>query len=284
MIRDWIYNHPIWLTGGIIVALSVLLASLGLYVFDRFVHLSLRSRHNDVAGFLIAIVGVIDAVLLAFIAVAAWESFNAAEKVVELEANLVGNLYLDASGLSEEPRRRIHRALREYVDEVITEEWPAQKSGHVERKMTNAIKKLHYILAHLQPQGAAEQVTHGEMLRTLNELYAARRDRLLAARSGIPAVIWWIIGLGCAITVAFSFFFGMPSQRMHYVMTGMLAGSMALVIVLIIALDWPFRGDLSVSVDPFLAVRDSIQPGALKVEEQDLAPLPPMPAPVAPAH
>src|ERR1700751_1932626 len=106
MIRNWIYSHPTWLTGSIIVMLAVGLSCVGLYVFDRYVHISLRSRHNDVTGFIIAIIGVIDAVLLAFIAVAAWESFNSAQRVVELEANLVGNLYLDAAGLPEEPRRK----------------------------------------------------------------------------------------------------------------------------------------------------------------------------------
>jgi hypothetical protein len=63
----------------------------GLYVFGRLVHISIRGRHNDAAGFIIAIIGVIDAVQLAFIAVAACESFNSAERVVQQEANLVSN-------------------------------------------------------------------------------------------------------------------------------------------------------------------------------------------------
>jgi len=269
MIRNWIYSHPIWLTGSVIVMLAVGFSCIGLFIFDRYIHISLRSRHNDVTGFIIAIIGVIDAVLLAFIAVAAWESFNVAGRVVELEANLVGNLYLDAAGLPEEPRRKVGRVLRDYADAVINEEWPAQQVGHIDNNLSLAVRRLHFVLAHVQPQTSAEQVTYAEMMRSLNELYAARRDRLAAARQGIPGVIWWIIGLGCVNTVVFSFFFGMPSQRMHYAMTGMLAGSMALVMVLIIALVWPFRGDLSVSVEPFLAVRDSMQPGALRPFELD---------------
>lgn len=275
MLTNWIYSHPIWLTGSIIVLLAVAAAGAGVFVFDRYVHISLRSRHNDVAGFIIAVIGVIDAVLLAFIAVAAWESFNNAGRVVELEANLVGNLYLDAAGLPEEPRRRVTRVLRDYADAVINEEWPAQQAGEAGKSLSLAVRRLHFVLASVQPQTAAEQVTYAEMLRTLNELYAARRDRLHAAREGIPSVIWWVIGLGCVNTVVFSFFFGMPSQRMHYAMTGMLAGAMALVIVLIVALDWPFRGRLGVSVEPFIAVRDTMQPGALRPFELDPALAPP---------
>jgi hypothetical protein len=267
MIRDLIYDHPIWLSGGVIVLLSVALSWAGLYIFGRLVHISIRGRHNDVAGFIIAIIGVIDAVLLAFIAVAAWESFNSAERVVQQEANLVGNLYLDASGLPQQPRQWLHQVLRNYVDLVINVEWPAQQAGRIDMKMANPVRRLHNVLARVQPQTMAEQVTYAEMMRTLNELYSARRARLLAAHQGIPSVIWWIIGLGSATTVVFSFFFGMPSQAMHYTMTGMLAGSMALVMVLIVALDWPFRGALRISPEAFQAVRDSIQPGALRPDD-----------------
>ena len=46
---------------------------------------------------------------------------------------------------------------------------------------------------------------------------------------------------------------------MHYAMTGVLAASMALVIVLIVTLDWPFRGTVSVTAEPFKAVLDNIK-------------------------
>jgi hypothetical protein len=37
---------------------------------------------------------------------------------------------------------------------------------------------------------------------------------------------------------------------MHLAMTGIVAATLALVIVMIIALDWPFRGEISVSPPP----------------------------------
>jgi len=65
--------------------------------------------------------------------------------------------------------------------------------------------------------------------------------------------------LGGVITVAFTYFFGMHSMGMHYAMTGVLAASMALVMVLIVALDWPFRGEVSVSSEPYKAVLDDVR-------------------------
>jgi hypothetical protein len=54
-----------------------------------------RRAHNDLAGFSIAIISVVYAVLLAFIAVATWESFSSAETIVQAEAGYIGNLYRD---------------------------------------------------------------------------------------------------------------------------------------------------------------------------------------------
>jgi len=51
----------------------------------------------------------------------------------------------------------------------------------------------------------------------------------------------------------------MLRMRMHYAMTGMLAASLALVMVLIIVLDWPFRGTVSVTAEPFAAVAENIK-------------------------
>jgi hypothetical protein len=260
MFMDWIYDHPAWLAGSVVIALAVASSWLGLVLFDRLVPLSTRSRHNDVAGFIIAIVGVVYAVLLAFIAVATWESFAAANTVVAVEANYVGNLFRDTIALPEPSRSEIRRELRAYLDLVIDEEWTDQARGKIDPAHAwTPLERLHATLVKIHPANLGESVVQAEILRTLNELYSARRGRLLAASEGVPAIVWWIMGLGGALTVVFSFFFGVPSFRMHLAMTGMLAASLALVFVLIIELDWPFRGTLSVSPGALAAVRENIE-------------------------
>ncbi|MBV8771601.1 MAG: hypothetical protein JO166_04605, partial [Deltaproteobacteria bacterium] len=76
MITEWIYSNPTWLWGTTLVAVFAAASCGGLLVFHRLVHIDLRKAHNDLAGFIFAVVGVIYAVLLAFIAIATWESFT----------------------------------------------------------------------------------------------------------------------------------------------------------------------------------------------------------------
>lgn len=272
MLRDWIYNHPTLEVATIIVMLSVIVSWIGLFVFDRFVHVSIRSRHNDVAGFIIAIIGVVYAVLLAFIAVAAWANFDSANRVVQQEANLVDNLYRDAIAIPDPTRTEMRDDIKQYLNVVIEKEWPAQREHRTETAGWVPVEKLQGAVASLDPKTLGQSVVEAEMLKTLNDLYSARRTRLLAAADGIPNTIWWILVLGGVITVAFSFFFGMPSMAMHYAMTGTLAASLALVMVLIVALDWPFRGQVSIS------------PEAYQTVLQDIAQQQQQPAVPAPAH
>lgn len=264
-----VYDPPITIVALLVVGGSLLSSSLLLFVFHRFLPVGLRSAHNDVAGFTIAIIGVIYAVLLAFIAVSAWESHGKAEEVVQTEANAVGNLYVDSLGLPPEVRFPIWRYLRDYIRTVIHVEWPSQNQGRMNLAGWESLIRLNSMLASFKPLDGSTIALKSELIRTANDLFQSRRNRLGAATSGIPAVMWAVTLTGGALTIIFSFFFGMPDFRIHLAFTGMLSVSLALVIVLILALDRPFRGDLAISTERFEEISKGIVP-AMKVDLQEV--------------
>ncbi|MBV8174612.1 MAG: DUF4239 domain-containing protein, partial [Verrucomicrobia bacterium] len=119
---------------------------------------------------------------------------------------------------------------------------------------------LNLLLASFKPADGSTIALKSELIRTANELFQSRRNRLEAATSGIPAVMWAITLSGGALTIIFSFFFGMPDFRIHLAFSGILAVSLSLVIVLILALDRPFRGDLAISTERFDEISKGIVP------------------------
>ena len=155
----------------------------------------------------------------------------------------------------------MRQTLEEYAEAVIHAEWPVQRRGELPSSGWRPLRKLHGQLVKFQPDTRGEAVIQAEFLRSLNELYKAREARLTAAAGHIPVVIWWIIGISGALTTAFTYLFGFHSFRMHLTMTGAIAASLALVVVLILALDWPFRGDVSVSPAPYVNVEDRLETG-----------------------
>ena len=100
---------------------------------------------------------------------------------------------------------------------------------------------------------------HAQLLQSLARLWDARQQRLLAAETTIPAVVWIVTLVGGGLTIAFGSFLGVPSLGMHLAMSATLAVSGALVLILIIALSNPFRGDFRVSTQPFDQVLAQIQ-------------------------
>jgi len=68
----------------VLVIGGICLLSLGgLLLVERLVPAQTRQKHNDVAGFIYAALGVIYAVLIALVVIAVWESFQAANETVE---------------------------------------------------------------------------------------------------------------------------------------------------------------------------------------------------------
>jgi hypothetical protein len=251
MIVDWVYSHPTWMWGSILVCGAVVLACLGLAIFHPLVDVRVRRTHNDLAGFSIAIISLVYTVLLAFIAVATWEAFASADALVQEEAGYIGNLHRDTRGFPDSAGQPMRKALEDYAETVIHQEWPVQQQGRLPSAGWKALYDLQSALVGYQPETRGQAVVEAEFLRTLNELYRAREARLTAAGSHIPPVIWWIILFGGLLTVGFTYLFGFESFGLHLTMTGAVAAALALIVVLIIALDWPFRGEISVTPEAY---------------------------------
>lgn len=254
---DWVYNNPTWLWGTILVAAVIGVACGGLLAFHRLVPLELRQAHNELAGFTVAIVSVVYAVLLAFIAIATWETFSKATDIAEAESDYAGAIYLDSQALATGQGQAIRTAVSRYLSTVISEEWPTQRAGKSPEQGWKPLRDLNTAIATIQPKDQGQAVIEAELLRTWDQLYLARSTRISAAESQIPAVIWWIIFLGGLITIGYTYLFGFHNLRMHLAMTGTVAATLSLVVVLIIALDRPFRGELSISPEAFVMTQGS---------------------------
>ena len=115
---------------GVLVVIGVCLAAVaGLELVQRPVPSEKRQQHNEVAGFLYAVVGVVYAVLLALLVIAVWEQFARASETVESEASAVGEVAWLAHRLPEAERYQLQDQARSYAQEVVNEEWPLMEQG-----------------------------------------------------------------------------------------------------------------------------------------------------------
>jgi hypothetical protein len=254
-----VYQYPLWGVALLLVGLSALGAVLVDLAVHQFLSIELRRSHNDVAAAIFSVVGVTFAVLLAFVAMLAWEGFNRAKAAAYAEAAAVLDVYNAAIGLTGPQASQMRDAVIGYLETVVRVEWPAQAEGLVVDRGKAFLEKLNTLAIGVKPSGVADGNLHAQLLQSLARLSDARQQRLLAAETTIPAVVWIVTIVGGALTIAFGSFLGVPSLGMHLAMSATLAVSGTLVLILIIALSNPFRGDFRVSTLPFDRVLGQIE-------------------------
>ena len=233
------------------VAVCTGVCLLALTLVRRSVTIQHLETHHEVAGFLIGIVGVVYAVLLAFVVIVVWERYNDAARNVAQEANQVGDLWQMAGGFRTELRAEARGSLVAYTRAVIDTEFASMRQQQASREAEAAFVKLWNVYRSAEAGSETEKALYGESLATMNVLSDARQTRLHEARDQTPGVVWAALFGGAAITIGFTFLFQLKSYSLQLVMTASVVVLIALVLFLIIALNRPFGGVLPLDADPF---------------------------------
>ena len=246
-----LFYIPTPILGAIIVAVFVLLSVGGLVLVRHFVPHHKLKVHNDVAGAIFNTLGVIYAVLLAFVVVIAWQNFDKSGLNAEKEANCLVDLYRDSTAFSKTFRDDARSLIKEYADIVIGEEWKTLARGEESPAAHELLKKIWIEYSSYEPRTENEKIFLTESIRKLNEAGELRILRLMDSRTGIHPILWFILIVGGVATIGFTFFFGSENFRAQIAMASMLAMVISLILFMVLLLDFPFTGDLNISSNAF---------------------------------
>jgi hypothetical protein len=259
LLTDFLYSHPTWMIGLLVIGIWTSVSLIGLYICHRLVDVHVRHKDTETVGLTYAIVAVVYAVLIALIVVDVFETFSKGDEIATAEANKLSNLMLDTAGLPPQVGAEVRTDIEQYIDIVVRKEWPSQQKGKLDVAVFQpgwtVLAQLDKMLAVFEPATMGQNVNKAEMLHAMNDLIKARRSRIIAAGEHLPDVVWGILLIGGAVSVAYTYLFGARSFGIHLAITGLIAATIALVFVLIITLDYPFRGEVSVSSDAFADVQ-----------------------------
>ena len=250
---------------------TCLVALAGLELVQRLVPAESRQRHNAVAGFIYAALGVIYAVLIALVVIAVWEEYDAASVTVEQEANSVAEIFWLAHRLPEPEGSHIQELAHSYAEEVVHKEYPLMEQGEAplmtQTQGTPAgwtlIDEIRANLQQFQPHTKAEEQLYAEGLDQIQRLADARRMRLVAAEEGVPGVLWAVLIFGGVAAVGFTYLFGMENTWAHRLMVVTLAAVIGLVLFTIGALEHPFSGGARIGTEAFDLVLERFETSKL---------------------
>jgi hypothetical protein len=255
-----LFDLPLAISGPAIIAVLCLYAVGGSLLVRRKVipRLRVHAGDSEFTGAMLQSVMVFYGLAVALIAVTVFETYSETTKVVTGEATALNALYRDVTSYPEQIRGDLQKLLRDYTDQIINGAWPQMKQGKVPSAGFEFMTHFQSTLDKFEPTTEGQKLMHGETLRAYNHLIQARRLRLDAVSTGLPAVMWIVIIIGAFISLSASFFFKVEDARLHIIEVLLLAVFIGLVIFMILSLDRPFRGDLGIGADPYQLVYDQL--------------------------
>jgi hypothetical protein len=240
-----------------LVALSITLLVMAvsvvcMLVVRRLFGHAVLALHNDVAGFIFSVIGVVYAVLLAFVVVVEWELYRDANMKVHEEVRYMSDVFRDARVFGEPCTEAIRKDILDYANTVIQDEWRLMGKNEVSTAARDKMRKIFSDVATIQPRNDYEKIWYQEIISRMNSFSDARNARLFSRKNGIPEMMWNVLIIGGVITIAFSFLFGTSNAWAQMFMVSSLSGIIVLVLIMINALDHPFEGLITIGPDDFI--------------------------------
>jgi hypothetical protein len=260
----WLSSLPPVLTLLLFVVIPAGAAAGAHAIFRRVVPHERLIAHHDVAGFLVAIVGVLYAVVLGFIVVTSWSAFDSAQQISDLEAGDVGDAFGFAQMLPEPRRSDIRRLLAAYAIEVRDHEWASLRSGRQDPRARALLVAAAQTLGESGAKRSASidealnrETTRQAVAASLRDIADNRRLRLIQAEKSLAPTLGFALLIGALIVIAFVFLFGVDDLALQLTMTALVAGCIGLLFGVVIEFSAPYSGSLRVSPGAWTYVIDN---------------------------
>ena len=150
----------------------------------------------------------------------------------------------------------MREVLRGYTEQIIREAWPQQRQGRIPREGVEWMHRLQVQLFSFEPITESQKIVHVATLRAYENLVQQRRQRLDSMHAGIPSVLWYVLLPGAMACIGLCFFFHVDDGRFQSIVLLGLAGFLAMVLFVIISLDRPLCGQMSIGSESYQLIYD----------------------------
>ncbi len=252
---------PPWL---LFILINIVFIGFSLLVFwgiTRLLSCKKRRDLNEVASPIFNRAGAFFGFLLAFVVVVMWQEYTKAVDDASREGTEAMALYRDLSLYpNKDQAAAAIQSLIDFARKVVEDEYPAmvkmQRSPATEQALQNLYKNTEMI----NPQGKQEEILYNVILKDLYNLSKLRDERLLELESTLPGIIWGVLIIGAIITLLFSTLLGTENILLHGLLKSLFVILIASTFFLIIELDYPFTGEISVKPTSYIKMLERVKP------------------------
>jgi hypothetical protein len=235
--------------GGLVLGAG-LLAAFTCALVHRIVHHDTFRRYHEVGYAVFLQLGVIFAVLLAFVFNNVWSEYNVASQAIDSECASVHGIAILSDRLTSPARNAILNDLRVYLTTVLDREWPDMQQRNESRVASASFQALWQTVETVKTDPADNQV-RGQMLNLLATAHQSRETRLFQMTQSVPGLIWTLLIAFAAALIGCMLVFAAEASLSKAVLVGVFTSSLTLALLTVRMLDFPFESALQLSSHDF---------------------------------
>lgn len=241
----------------------VLYGAIGTTVVRRLIRRQVAEGHNDVLVPLFLTAGVIYAVLLGFMVVGEWESYDAARANADEEAAVLVPLYRQTTVMDAHGRDAMRKVLREYAEHVV-QGWQRFANGERNRRAGHDANEILSVIGELKFETKSQELMAAQFLQTYSQLVLDRNKRYVQAADSLSWLMWFAAIGGGIVTVTMSFMLFMERCWPQVLAVCVMSALIGTLLWTVALLSRPFLGPLALDPAPFeqsLSVFDDVDHG-----------------------
>ncbi|SAK79937.1 hypothetical protein AWB80_04979 [Caballeronia pedi] len=255
MTSTWLHNLPIGLMAFVVFG-ATFLAGAVIHVITGWLAAGRHgASYKAISPGLLSPIGVIFGLFIAFTAAQVWNDTSRADAAIDSEAGALRSVVVMSAVLPPEAQTELRKLIRDYIQEVAGTEWPLMAQGVVTLNISPpALNKAIQFTLSLKVETPGQQTAQRDVAASLEQALAARRERILISRSEVSGVKWACLSfLAVCLLCAIALVHG-ENRLTSAVAIGLFSAALATTVLLILAHDRPFTGEIALTPEPLLQV------------------------------
>jgi hypothetical protein len=259
---DWLHTLPVvWM--ALVASGGTYLAAAAIYAIVMALATGERATaFKAVSPGMLPPLGILFGLFVAFTAAQVWTDTDRATTAVTREASTLSTVLFLAESFPGAPDARMRTLIHGYIEEAITREWPRMAQQAASQRITpRPLAEALKLVLSLTPDGQGQATAQREIVTALENALDARRQRIIVSRSAVNLLKWSCLFVqAIAMLVAIAMVHS-DNRRTAAIAMGLFATGVAVSVVIVLAHDRPFTGEISVRSDPLLQVMPEIEAG-----------------------
>ncbi len=230
-----------------------------LRVYGKYIGYDIDTLVSDLGGltYLYSTIGTIFAIFAAFVMISESEDWNSLVNAQKNEIRELNELLLWSKGLPLEIEDKLHNLVKQYLRQVVDDEWNKLSHGKENFQTEKTIDELHDVLSQISKEN---KEISSRLFSTFDKILEHRITRIEYSYEPMPKILKMTVFLVATFLIVLSLFIGVHNIWLDYIFMFCIVTLTSVILLVIDDLDNPLRpGDWYLTTDNYLRLFNKLK-------------------------